>query len=84
MTTERELAGNYDEVALLLNYSGEAGQEVAETLDAVAEEADENGLTPDEKKREMLTCLREIAGANTALAQRAAGILDVGYDAGGR
>lgn len=81
--TEQDLAQNYDEVARLLNYKGEAGQIVLEKLDDVAEEADENGLTPAEKQREMVTHLRETTGPLRTLALRAAVTLELGYDVDG-
>lgn len=79
MTTERALAAAYDEVARLLNYE-DGGQEVLEVLDDCAEEADDNGLTPDEKKRNMLLTLNEVMGSRRPLALRAATILNLGYE----
>ena len=74
--TDNQLAAAYDEVARYLNYA-DGGQEVAEPLDDVSEEAVENGLTPNERKREMLLALTEMTGE---VAARAARILADGYD----
>lgn len=78
--TAEELDAAYDEVARFLNYV-KGGEFVADVLDDCAEEANENGLEPFEKKREMLRTLEEIRGDHARpIAERAARILTLGYD----
>lgn len=75
--SEKTFNAAYDEVARILNY--EDTEELGERLDDVAEEANDNGLQPEEKMVEMVRFLREVG---TPLAMRCSATLVLGYDVG--